>query len=51
MTDRVGETYYNMGLAYRAQELWAEAITALRTATHLTCRSAKRNRHTNWSSL
>ena len=32
---RVGEVYYNIGLAYRAQGLWTEAVTALRTATHL----------------
>ena len=32
---RVGEVYYNIGLAYREQGLWAEAITALRTATYL----------------
>ena len=32
----VGEVYYNIGLAYRAQGLWTEAITALRAATHLT---------------
>ena len=32
---RIGEVYYNIGLAYRAQELWTEAVTALRTATHL----------------
>ena len=31
---RVGEVYYNIGLAYRAQELWLEAITALQTAAH-----------------
>ena len=32
---RVGEVYYNIGLAYRAQGLWTEAVTALRTATYL----------------
>ena len=32
---RIGEAYYNIGLAYRAQGLWTEAGTALRTATHL----------------
>ena len=32
---RVGEVYYNIGLAYRAQALWTEAIAALRTATYL----------------
>ena len=31
---RVGEVHYNIGLAYRAEGLWTEAITALRTATH-----------------
>ena len=31
---RVGEVYYNIGLAYRAERLWTEAIAALRTATH-----------------
>lgn len=30
----VGEVYYNMGLAYRAQGLWEEAIAAMRTAVH-----------------
>ena len=32
---RVGEVYYNIGLAYKTQGLWTEAITALRTATYL----------------
>ena len=32
---RVGEVYYNIGLAYRAQGLWTEAITGLQTAMHL----------------
>lgn len=31
---RTGEVYYNIGLAYRAEGLWTEAIAALRTATH-----------------
>lgn len=31
---RVGEVYYNIGLAYRAQSLWTEAVNALRIATH-----------------
>lgn len=31
----IGEVYYNIGLAYRAQGLWTEAITSLRTATYL----------------
>lgn len=33
--ERIGEVYYNIGLAYRAQGLWTEAVTSLRTATHL----------------
>lgn len=33
--ERIGEVYYNIGLAYRAQGLWTEAATSLRTATHL----------------
>ena len=32
---RVGEVYYNIGLAYKAQGLWTEAVTALRTAIYL----------------
>ena len=32
---RVGEVYYNIGLAYRAQGLWTEAITGLQTAMYL----------------
>lgn len=32
---RVGEVYYNIGLAYRAQGLWTEAVTSFRAATHL----------------
>ncbi len=32
---RVGEVYHNIGLAYRAQGLWTEAVTSLRAATHL----------------
>lgn len=32
---RVGEVYYNIGLAYRAQGLWTEAGTSFRAATHL----------------
>ena len=31
---RLGEVYHDMGLAYRAEGLWTEAIAALRTATH-----------------
>jgi len=32
---RMSEVYYNIGLAYRAQGLWTEAATSLRTATYL----------------
>ena len=32
---RVGGVYYNIGLAYRAQGLWTEAVTSLRAAIHL----------------
>ena len=32
---RIGEVYYNIGLAYKAQGSWTEAVTALRTATYL----------------
>ncbi|RKU19743.1 hypothetical protein C6503_07465 [Candidatus Poribacteria bacterium] len=32
---RVGEVYYNIGVAYKAQSLWTEAVNALRIATHL----------------
>lgn len=31
---RVGEIYYNIGIAYRAQSLWTEAVNSLRIATH-----------------
>lgn len=31
---RVGGVYHAIGLAYRAEGLWTEAIAALRTATH-----------------
>ena len=31
---RAGEVYHKIGLAYRAQGLWTQAINALRTATH-----------------
>ena len=30
--ERIAEVYHNIGLAYRAQGLWTEAITALRVA-------------------
>ncbi|MDE0554735.1 MAG: tetratricopeptide repeat protein [Candidatus Poribacteria bacterium] len=32
--ERMGEVYHNIGLAYRAQGLWTEAVTALRIAIH-----------------
>ena len=32
---RIGEVYHNIGLAYKAQGLWTEAVIALRTATFL----------------
>ena len=32
----VGEVYYNIGLAYREQGLWTEAVSSLRAATYLT---------------
>ena len=32
---RIGEVHYNIGLAYKAQGLWTEAVPALRTATYL----------------
>ena len=32
---RQSEIYYNIGIAYKAQRLWTEAVTALRAATHL----------------
>ena len=32
---RIGEVYYNIGIAYKAEGLWTEAVTALRTATYL----------------
>ena len=31
----VGAVYYKIGVAYRAQGLWTEAVTAFRAATHL----------------
>ena len=36
---RIGEVHYNIGLAYKAQGLWTEAVTALRTATYLAINS------------
>ncbi len=32
--ERIAEVYHNIGLAYRGQGLWTEAITALRVAIH-----------------
>ena len=40
---RVGEIYYNIGLAYRAQDLWTEAVNALRIATHYTIDSESKS--------
>ena len=42
---RIGEVYYNIGLAYRAQELWTEAITALRAATYLAANSEAKSEY------
>ena len=42
---RVAEVYHNIGLAYRAQGLWTEAVTALRTATHYTADSESRSEY------
>ena len=42
---RVGEVYYNIGLAYRAQELWSEAITGLQTAIHLAANSEAKSEY------
>ena len=39
---RIGEVHYNIGLAYRAQGLWSEAINSLRTAVqHATDNQSK----------
>ena len=43
--DRIGEVYYNMGIAYRAQEQWTEAITALRAATHFATNSEAKSEY------
>ena len=43
--ERMGDVYYNIGLAYRAQGLWTEAVTALRTATHLTTESEAKSEY------
>ena len=42
---RVGEVYYNIGIAYRAQNLWTEALTAFRIATHLAIDSEAKSAH------
>ena len=43
--DRIGEVYYNMGRAYRTEELWTEAIAALRAATHLAANSEAKSEY------
>ena len=42
---RAGEVYYAIGLAYRAQSLWVEAIDALRTATHYAVDNASKSEY------
>ena len=42
---RVGEVSYNIGLAYRAQNLWTEAIDALRTATYYAADSESKSEY------
>ena len=42
---RIGEVYYNIGLAYKAQGLWTEAVTALRTATYLAINSETKSEY------
>ncbi len=42
---RIGEVYYNIGLAYRAQGLWTEAITGLQTAIHLAADSEAKSEY------
>ena len=42
---RVGEVYYNIGVAYRAQNLWTEAINAFRIATHFAIDSERKSAH------
>ena len=41
----VGGVYYNIGVAYRSQGLWTEAVTALRAATHLTTDDAAKSEY------
>lgn len=43
--ERIGEVYYNIGLAYRAEELWTEAIAALRAATYLAANSEAKSEY------
>ena len=43
--ERIGEVYHNIGLAYRAQDLWAEAITSLRTATYYATDSESKSKY------
>lgn len=43
--ERIAEMYYNIGLAYRAQGVWTEAVTALRTATYLTTKSEAKSEY------
>lgn len=42
---RVAETYYNIGLAYRAQGLWQEAIVAMRNAMFHTTNEDKKSNY------
>ena len=42
---RAGEIYHAIGLAYRAQNMWAEAIDALRIATHYATDSVKKSEY------
>lgn len=42
---RVSEVYYNIGLAYRAQNLWTEAVNSLRIATHYTIDSESKSEY------
>lgn len=42
---RIGEVYYNIGLAYRAQSLWTDAVNALRIATHYAIDSESKSRY------
>ena len=42
---RAGEIYHAIGLAYRAENIWAEAIDALRIATHYATDSVKKSEY------